>query len=111
MKVIQDQVDFKELWAQKEYDLGDIIKIVVDVEKKIIGVDAEMHADIEQLMLDQGSFQEDLWGANLVYGKNGYTLEYTSFINIRPAQKNRAMEVKSKNLRKIIENIIKGLIL
>ena len=41
------------------------MKAVVDVKQEIIVIDAELHADEEELLLDQGSRQEDLWGINL----------------------------------------------
>ena len=44
---------------------GDMVKADVDVARRLIVVDAELHADIEQYMLDNGSQQDDLWGINL----------------------------------------------
>ncbi len=110
MIIIKLPVSFNELWKIKEIDLGDILKIVVDVNKHIIGADAEMHADIEERLLEMGSCQDDLWGANLTFGKTNYGIEYTSFINIRPGQGNRAMEVQDSELRKQIKHIINELI-
>ena len=110
MKIIQEPIFFAELWKTKEIDLGDILKIVIDVNKQIIGVDAEMHADIEEKLLDTGSRQESLWGANLIPNENAYDIEFTSFINIRPGQGNRAMEVQDAELRKQIKHILNELI-
>ena len=110
MQIINESVLFRDIWGSKEIDLGDILKIVVDVEKRCIGIDAEMHSDIEEILLEQGSNQKDLWGANLVSSEAGYEIEYTSFINIRPAENNRAMEIEDQTIRSHIQNIIEDLI-
>ncbi len=110
MKIIRGPISFYDLWKTKEIDLGDILKIVVDIKKRIIGADAEMHADIEEKLLEDGSQQDDLWGANLIESENTYDIEYTSFINIRPGQGNRAMEVQDPNLCRQLEIIINELI-
>ncbi|HGY56951.1 MAG TPA: hypothetical protein ENK44_14680 [Caldithrix abyssi] len=110
MILIKEPIAFKTLWQTKEIDLGGIIKIVVDISKKIIGADEEMHADIEEKLLEEGSKQQDLWGANLELTDDGYRIEYTSFINIRPANGNRSMEVEDEALRAKIQSIITELI-
>lgn len=110
MKIIKEPVRFKDLWNTKVTDLGDMLKIVIDIDKYIIGADAEMHADIEDKLLSEGSRQNNLWGANLIRNKNTYDIEYTSFINIRPGQGNRSMEVQNPELSKQLEEIIKELI-
>ncbi len=110
MEILYKPKSFLEIWDARQVDLGDIIKIVVDVHLQIIGVDVSMHADAEELMLDQGSEQKDLWGANLLISKIGYEIEYTSFINIRPGQGNRSMEIQDQHLRDKIQKIITDLI-
>ncbi len=110
MQIITNQVSFKKIWNTKEIDLGDIVKVVVDVRLGIVGLDAQMHADIEEKLLEQGSVQEDLWGANLVFNETSYSIEYTSFINIRPGQGNRAMEIQSPELQNQLNEIIKKMI-
>jgi len=111
MIVITKPVLFSELWEKRKTDLGDIIKIVVDVERQIIGADEEMHADIEEQLLESGSDQKDLWGANLVYSGNEYDIEFTSFINIRPGQGNRSMEIELKDVRHKVQKLIRRLVL
>ena len=112
MKIIKSQVLLKELWNECESGLTEMIKIVVDVDLEIIAADAEMHADLEELLLENGSKQQNLWGAN-IYPENKITemLEYTSFINIRPAQNNRSMEIEDAKLKNIVQSIVKQLIL
>lgn len=48
MKIIFQPIKRSELKAMLPGYFGDMIKAVVDVQKAIIGLDAELHADIEQ---------------------------------------------------------------
>ena len=44
----------------------DLVNAVVEIEKEtLLVVDAELHSDEEELLLEQASRQEDLWGINL----------------------------------------------
>ena len=110
MKLITKPIYFSELWRQKEFEIGEIIKIVVDIDKGLIGADEEMHADIEEKLLNLGSDQKNLWGANLILSDTSYKIEYTSFINIRPANGNRSMYVEDEALREKIKSIIEKLV-
>ena len=65
----------------------DMVKYVVDVERGVLAVGGEMHSDAEQVLLEDGSRQADLWGANYYPGRGREEcIEYTALINIRPAQ-------------------------
>jgi Protein of unknown function (DUF5674) len=84
----------------------DMVKYVVDVERRVIAAGGEMHADAEQALLDSGSRQADLWGANYYPGRGREEcIEYTSLINIRPAAGNRGMELQDAGLRARLREI------
>lgn len=90
---------------------GDMVKFVADVERGVIAVGGELHADAEQLLLEAGSRQADLWGANYYPGRSrDDCIEFTSLINIRPAQDNRSMEVEAAPLRERIRALVFDLI-
>lgn len=82
-----------------------LIKAVVDIERGLLAVDAELHSDLESLLLEQGSRQKDLWGINLYPALKGDEfVEFDSLINIRPSQGNRSRGVEDPKVReKIIE--------
>lgn len=81
----------------------DMVKYVVDVRQARIAIGGEMHADAEQLLLETGSSQADLWGANYYPGRGpDGCIEFTSLINIRPAAGNRGMELLDAALRESI---------
>jgi hypothetical protein len=83
-----------------------MVKLVVDVRRRVVGAGGELHADAETLLLEDGGRQEDLWGANYYpgRGKEG-CLEYTALINIRPGEGNRSMEIEDETLRAAVREI------
>jgi len=105
MKTIKDKIDIKELNEMAKNMFGNMVKAVVDIEKGIMVVDAELHADEEALLLKEGSENKDLWGINLYPEIEGDDfIEFDSMINLRPAQNNRTRGVEN---REIIEKIVK----
>lgn len=110
MPIIKSKTPLAEIWNNRQVETRDLLKIVVDITRKCIAVDAEMHADLEDLLLEDGSRQEDLWGANLYPEKHGIDfIEYTSFINIRPSQGNRSMEIQDEGIRDRVAGVIREL--
>ena len=112
MQIIKEPVSLIEIWEARNTVFEEVLKIVVDINKNIIAVDAEMHADLEQLLLMDGSLQYSLWGANIYpLRKRDDQLEFTSLINIRPAMGNRSMEVLDPGIRNkmalIVSNLLK----
>ena len=84
----------------------EMVKYVVDLERKVVAVGGELHADAEAMLLEDGSRQEDLWGANYYPGRDPeQCIEYTSLINIRPAQGNRSMVLEDEHLRTRVQAI------
>lgn len=107
MKIIREMISVKELKEIASAGFGDMVKAVVDVSRELLAIDAELHADLEALMLENGSDQKDLWGINLYPDLPAESfLEYDSMINIRPSQGNRSRSVDSETVRKKIAEII-----
>jgi len=89
---------------------GNLVKAVVDVERKIMAVDGELHADEEALLLENGSLQENLWGINIYPDlKGSERIEFDSVINIRPSQGNRSRGVDDPVVRERIVQTVTGL--
>lgn len=90
---------------------GDMVKAVVDIEKGIMAVGAELHADEEAFLLEQNSSQQNLWGINLYTNRAiPEMVEFDSMINIRPRQNNRSRGVEDPNLRERIIGIVRALV-
>lgn len=105
--VTSKPVPSDELVRLVELYFGDMVKFVVDIERGVIGVGGELHADAEALLLENGSRQADIWGGNYYPGRGEENcLEYTSLINIRPSQGNPGMELQSEDLRGRVRSIV-----
>ena len=96
-------------FAQQKF--GNMVKAVVDVEKEIMAVDGELHADEEALLLEKGSRQENLWGINLYPElKSTDFIEFNSMINLRPSVKNMTRGIDDPDIRKKIIKIVHMLV-
>ncbi len=110
--VLVDRPISKELIRQKAHELfGDFAKAVVDIEFGIMMVGGEMHVDLEQLLLEKGSEQQNLWGINL-YPEKGEDewIEFDSMINLRPGQDNRSRGVDNADTRARIAKVVASLL-
>lgn len=111
MKILSQPIKHSDLNNMLPGYFGDMIKAVVDVKQGILGLDAELHADIVKELLTQGSTQADLWGINLYPEIKGEDfIEFDSLLNIRPHQGNRSRDVQDPALRKQIIDIVNSLI-
>ena len=104
--VVDKKIDPTELARLAQLTFVDMVKMVVDVRRRSVAVGGELHADAEQILLQEGSRQEDLWGANYYPGTGKERcIEYTALINIRPSQDNHSMEVEDPTIRQAIADI------
>jgi hypothetical protein len=104
--MIESRIEPAELTRLVHLHFDDMVKYVVDVERRVAAVGGELHADAEHLLLQSGSLQPDLWGANYYPGQGpDECIEYTSLINIRPAQGNRGMLIADPLIRERVREI------
>jgi len=106
------RITVAELTAMAEKMYGSMVKGVVDIEKKLLVLDAEMHVDEEQYLLEHGSSQKDLWGINLhpvKFGSDEF-IEFDSMVNIRPSQNNRSRNIDNPEIRVTIQKIISDIV-
>ncbi len=107
MKIILQELAIEELKQIAADTFGNLIKAVVDVKREIIAVDAELHSDLEALLLENGSKQGDLWGINFYPEAQGIEfIEFDSMINMRPSQNNRSRGIESEEIRNKITEIV-----
>jgi hypothetical protein len=86
-------------------ELETYIKLAVDLEQGILAGGGEYHADCEEILLEDGSRQEDIWGAD--WYPESKTVGFEALINIRPRQGNHGMEIEDPKLRSRIETIVR----
>ena len=89
-------------------DLMGFIKIVVDVENKILVGGGQRHVEGEQKLLQQGSKQHNLWGGG--FDTETKEIDYNSMINLRPSQDNPSRDIMSSEIRKEFDAIVKNLL-
>lgn len=90
---------------------GDMVKGVVDLRRGILLLDADMHADQEAELLEEGSAQEDLWGINLYPDvMDADWLEFDSMINLRPSFGNRSRGVDDPATREAIRSLVEKVV-
>lgn len=107
----KNRISLYELREMAQATFGDLVKAVVDVRLAIMAIDAELHADEEALLIENGSDQIDLWGINL-YPELLDTdfIEYDSMINLRPSRANRSRGVEDPKVREHIQKIVTDLV-
>jgi len=113
MKIIKDKIEISELkeMAKKMHD--NLVKAMIDVEKEIMAVDAGLHADLMEFLIEkENSEPKNVWGINIFPDKSGEDLiEFDSMMNIKPALGNRTRGVDDENIRKKIIDIVNKLII
>jgi len=106
LRILNDTVTIEELLLIAKGSFGDLVKAVVDVDREIVAIDAELHSDLEALCLENGSKQSYLWGINYYPEMEGEDfIEYDSMINLRPSQGNISRGIEDEMIRKKIVKI------
>lgn len=85
--------------------LGTYIKVAVDIERGILAGGGEYHADCEEALLQHGSRQEYVWGAD--WYSDTLAVSFGALINIRPSQGNPSMEIRDPAVRRTVEAIVR----
>lgn len=107
MKILETTISIDELKKTAADTFGDMVKAVVDVNRELVALDAELHSDLEALLLEKGSNQKDLWGINFYPDIEGEDfVEFDSMINMRPSQGNMSRGVDNEEIQKKIIEIV-----
>jgi hypothetical protein len=88
--------------------LDTYIKLVVDVQREFLVGGGVLHADCEAVLLEDGSRQEDVWGADWDPASRQVTFE--ALINIRPSQNNPSLEILDPIIRTRVAEITRRLL-
>jgi hypothetical protein len=109
--IVEAKIDPADIRRLVEVYFGDMVKVVVDVRRRVVAIGGELHADAEAALLESGSQQADLWGANYYPGLGpDACVEFTALINIRPSQGNRSMVIQDERVRRTVAEIVHALI-
>ena len=110
MQILAQPVTTETLFAQSANIIdGLFVKAVVDINRHLLAVDAGLHADLEQLLLQEGSRQQDLWGINIYPNVDLFYhgVEFDSLINIRPRDNNSDRFVHDPHVRSQIIEVVR----
>jgi hypothetical protein len=111
MLILNTPISRATLKEYAAHTFGDMIKCVADVEKGLLAIDADLHADLERMLLENGSQLTFLWGFNLYPDEMGDDfIEFDSLINIRSWQGNPSRDVLDQDVRKKITTIVDKMI-
>jgi hypothetical protein len=105
--IIRKRASKKEVRELSKHFRG-YIKVVVDVERKILAGGGDRHADDEKILLDDGSKQKSLWGGG--FDLETREIDYNSVINLKPSDKNPSRDILSEEIRKKFDKIIRKLL-
>lgn len=110
IKIIRETIAKSELDTFAKDLFGNMVKGVIDLEREIVALGGELHADEEAMLIEEGSRQKDLWGINIYPGKPfEQAIEFDSMINIRPSDNNYSRDIENKNIREKIIAIVRKL--
>lgn len=107
IKIVDKKISENKLREIAKEFYGNMVKGVVDIERGILAMGGEYHMDANNVLIENGSKQPNIWGFNWYFDRlHEERIEYVSLINIRPAQGNRIMEVQDPVLRDKMKLII-----
>lgn len=106
-----NKINKSELKEMASISFDNLVKAVVDITAEVMVVDAEMHSDEEQYLLEKGYKQKDVWGINLYPdAEEDKRIEFDSMINLRPSQGNRSRGIDDPDIREKIIKIVNNLV-
>ena len=110
-RIIREPITIAEVRELARRGFGDMVKAAVDIDRGIMAIGGELHADEETLLLDDGGRQADIWGINLYPAESEEDwIEFDSMINVRPVQGNRSRGVDDETTRFEIRRVVEALI-
>lgn len=101
---VDSKLTKEEIKSARE-NYPDYIKITVDIEKEIVVIGGEYHADAEKILVDNfGSKRSDIWGGgyNIIL-KN---FEVNAILNLKPGH-NDSPDILDPAVRATFLNLVK----
>jgi hypothetical protein len=102
--IITDRATPQQIQEMLE-ELKTYIKLAVDIRQRVVAGGGMLHADCEAALIDNGSHQEDIWGADWI--PESREVRFESLINIRPKAGNRSLTITDPGVRATVEAIVR----
>ena len=86
--ILTDKVELEKLIETGNRFFPDMIKFCIDIRRKKVCIDEEMHIDMEHMLYDDGSEYEDIFGGNIIIDVKPYEIIWEAHPNI---ERNRSL--------------------
>jgi hypothetical protein len=107
VEILDEPIALDSLKIMAQDSFGDMVKAVVDTRRELLALDADLHSDLEALLIENGSSHRDLWGINLYPElQEEDFVEFDSMINMRPSQGNMSRGVDDAAIRRKITAVV-----
>ena len=83
--ILRQRVSLEEIKQMEPQYFDDMVKIVIDAKRELVAVNLEMHSDLGIELYDDGSDENDLFGANIIY--DDHSIEWSSTLNVKQNKK------------------------
>ena len=83
--ILRSRVSIDEIHDMQPQYFEDMVKIVIDAKREVVAVNMEMHSDLGIELYDDGSDENDLFGANIYY--EDHSIEWSSTLNVKQNRK------------------------
>ena len=111
MKILAEPIAIEELQTMALKMFGNLVKAVVDIERNVVAIDGELHVDLAEMLVQQGSKSQNMWGVNIHPDMPEDWLEFDSLINLKPHMGKKTSGVGDPIIREKIITILQPLIL
>lgn len=110
--ILREKISLKQLQGLCDEYFGTFVKFVADIEREMLAIGGELHADAEAELLERGSQQKNIWGANFYPDRDPENrIESTALINIRPRYENPSMEILDEKICEKVGSLAEQFIL
>ena len=81
------------------------VKVAVDVRRRVLAGGGATHVDCESVLLEQGSQDGDVWGAD--WHPDKQDIQFEALLNLRPKQGNHSLSIVDPRVRGTVETIVR----
>jgi hypothetical protein len=109
--IISEPISTQRVAEMAAERFGDMVKAVVDTNRRVLALGGDLHSDEAAALLEQGSALAELWGINIYSDQpRSEWIEFDSLLNVRPRLGNRSRGVEAAGRRQLICEIVDSLI-
>lgn len=86
--ILREKTDIEDLINNGNRFYPDMIKFCIDIKRRVVCIDDDMHVDMEHMLYDDGSEYEDIYGGNIMIDCDPYEVIWEAHPNI---ERNRVL--------------------